>query len=139
MTTELIKRTTIVEMAGASIPTFIEEAVKEVRVIFGWGVLDETHQWTKTYRVAYGRSRDVLRAMDNVFHLLDGQGTVKTTEGPLVDAINACPVDVGEGETVYFRFKCYRNRNLHLEFKRMDLVQKLNAVAGGERLKPGNI
>ena len=30
-----------------------------------------------------------------------------------------------------------RNSNLHLEFKRMDLVQKLNAVAGGMNLKPG--
>ncbi len=29
-----------------------------------------------------------------------------------------------------------KNRNLHLRFRRMDLVAKLNAVAGGMRLRP---
>jgi hypothetical protein len=41
----------------------------------------------------------------------------------------------GSGETEYFRFKCCRNHNLHLEFKRLDLVEKLNAIAGGMRLR----
>ena|SRR5439155_23407886 len=49
----------------------------------------------------------------------------------LIDAIEAAK----DGETDYFRFKCFRNRNLHLEFKRLDLVAKLNAVAGGMRLR----
>lgn len=41
----------------------------------------------------------------------------------------------GKGETEYFRFKCYHNGNLHLEFKRPDLVQKINAIVGGLTLK----
>jgi len=64
---------------------------------------------------------------------LDGNGTIKTHRGPLIDAIEA--TKDGTGETEYFRFKCFRNRNLHLEFKTLDLVAKLNAVAGGMRLR----
>ena len=62
-----------------------------------------------------------------------GNGTIKTHRGPLIDAIEAAKD--GTGETEYFRFRCFRNRNLHLEFKRLDLVAKLNAVAGGMRLR----
>jgi hypothetical protein len=68
-----------------------------------------------------------------VFHALDGNGTIKTHRGPLIDAIEAAKD--GTGETDYFRFRCFRNRNLHLEFKRLDLVAKLNTVAGGMRLR----
>src|SRR5438874_1244611 len=74
-----------------------------------------------------------IRAIDNVFHALDGNGTIKTHRGPLIDAIEAAKD--GTGETDYFRFRCFRNRNLHLEFRRLDLVAKLNAVAGGMRLR----
>ena len=51
----------------------------------------------------------------------------------LIDAIEAAKD--GTGETEYLRFRCFRNRNLHLEFKRLDLVAKLNAIAGGMRLR----
>jgi uncharacterized protein DUF4942 len=78
----------------------------------------------------------MIRAIDNVFHSLDGNGTVKTSRGPLVDAISDCLKSVGTGETDYFRFKCFKNSNLHLEFKRADLVAKLNQIAGGMNLKP---
>jgi len=47
----------------------------------------------------------------------------------LVDAINTSN---GTGETEYFKFKACKNGNLHLEFKRMDLVSKLNQLAGCE-------
>ena len=30
------------------------------------------------------------------------------------------------------RFKCYKNRNLHLEMRRLDLVKELNGLAAGE-------
>jgi DNA repair protein RadD len=33
-------------------------------------------------------------------------------------------------ETDYFRFKCFGNGNLHLEFLRLDLVERLNAIGG---------
>lgn len=133
------------------LPVLIEEAAREV---FDWlrpGSYYKTNQvfeigrkvvisyavelnWAGTsFRVDYNREQN-LRALDNVFMMMDGKGTIKTYQGPLGDAINQSG-PVGVGETDYFKFKCYKNRNLHLEFKRLDLVEKLNAVAGGARLK----
>jgi len=43
----------------------------------------------------------------------------------------------GKGETNYFVFQCYQNNNIHLTFKRLDLVKLLNQVAGGGALKSG--
>jgi hypothetical protein len=71
-----------------------------------------------------------LMCVDKVFHTLDGKGVPRGYNTPLVDAINTTQVEIGKGETDYFKFWCYRNNNLHLEFKRLDLVQKLNRVAG---------
>lgn len=82
------------------------------------------------FHVNYHRS-DRLRAMDAAFHLLDGKGPMKEGRGPLIEAINAGNVT---GETDYFRFKCFKNQNLHIEFKRLDLVKELNFIAAGERV-----
>jgi hypothetical protein len=35
------------------------------------------------------------------------------------------------GESEYFRFKVYGNGNVHLELKRMDLVDEINRQCGG--------
>ena len=80
-------------------------------------------------------SEDDLIQLDRVFHLLDGAGIPDGYKSPLVDAINT----IGEfgvmGETDYFSFRCFQNGNLHLWFKRSDLVEKLNLIAGsGENL-----
>lgn len=80
------------------------------------------------FKVNYHRQQNVT-ALDNVFAMLDGKGVVKTHYGPLTDAI--CASEDGTGSTDYFKFKCYGNNNLHLEFRRADLVDKLNAIAGG--------
>lgn len=82
--------------------------------------------------VAY-RSDQKLTALDNVFQLLDGKGPVQSYYGPLYDEIQRSLA--GTGETEFFKFKCCLNGNLHLEFKKMDLVAKLNAVVGGNRLR----
>jgi hypothetical protein len=74
-----------------------------------------------------------LVAMDKVFHALDSKGVPDGYLSPLVDAINTS--ETGIGETDYYKFRCYKNQNLHLEFKRMDLVALLNQVAGGATLK----
>ncbi|MFA5154342.1 MAG: DUF4942 domain-containing protein [Clostridia bacterium] len=71
-----------------------------------------------------------LMCIDKVFHVLDGKGVPKGYNTPLINAINSTPHNVGHGETDYFRFKCYQNNNLHVDFKRMDLVKKLNKIAG---------
>lgn len=78
------------------------------------------------FRLSYSeRQTQVVRCLDNVMHLLDGKGTVPTHAGPLVDALN------GEGnrglvETEYFEAKSFKNQNLHLRFKRPDLLAELN-------------
>ena len=150
-----ISEQSLAETLGAALAnrsTFIEEAVKEVfemlrprnnkyktntqldigkKVILTWAI---ESRWGHGYTARFGTS-DRLRALDNVFHLLDGKGMVKTYYGPLIEAIEKSGT-AGVGETEYFKFKCYQNLNLHLEFKRMDLVQKLNAAAGGNRLYP---
>lgn len=86
----------------------------------------------RPFQVNHYRSAEV-RALDNVFRLMDGKPPYATHSGELADAINQCP---GSGETPYFSFRCYKNGSLHLRFKRLDLLAKLNATAGGNRLYP---
>ena len=97
------------------------------KVILTWYV--ERCYNGKTFRVNYHHEQQVT-AIDGVFHLLDGAGVMREHGGPLSKAIEASPN--GQGETAYFRFKCYKNGNLHLEMKRLDLVKELNGLAAGE-------
>lgn len=76
-----------------------------------------------------------FRALDNVFRLLDGKPGITTHYGDLSNAIALS--NTGTGETEYFAFRACKNGNLHLEFRRPDLVAKLNAIAGGNRLYSG--
>lgn len=86
------------------------------------------------FEVNYLRTQETI-ALDNVFAALDGRGQVAATYwGELGDAIKASAD--GIGETPYFRFRCCKNGNLHLEFKRRDLLARFNAVAGGKNLRP---
>jgi hypothetical protein len=104
------------------------------KVILSWKI---EHKWNGYFEVRSG-AKDNVMAIDKVFHLLDGKGIPDGYNGPLVDAIGNSGRS-GEGETEYFKFKCHHNRNLHLTFKRMDLVHALNAVAGGSMLKESEI
>jgi hypothetical protein len=97
------------------------------RVVLSWFV--EEGWGNDKFRVTYGREGEVA-AIDNMFHVLDGQAIIRDGRPPLIEAIRAS--ESGVGETNYFKFRCYKNRNLHLEFKRMDLVKKLNALGTGE-------
>lgn len=81
------------------------------------------------FRPNYSREKYV-NAIDRVFHLLDGAPFATDKRCDLSVAIDNC-VD-GKGETDYFKFKCFKNHNLHLEFKRLDLVKELNRLAAGE-------
>ena len=84
------------------------------------------------WKVNYRRQK-YLTALDNVFSMIDGKGAVKSYYGGLSDAITSSPD--GKGKTEYFSFKCFMNGNLHIEFMKPELVAKLNAVAGGARLR----
>lgn len=102
------------------------------KVILGWVV--ERSYSGRGFQINYHR-RDNLRAIDQVFHLLDGQNPPNDHDGELATAIQQ---QTREGKTIvetkYFRAKCCMNHNLHLEFKRADLVRLFNLVAGGMRL-----
>jgi len=102
------------------------------KVILAWCV---ENKFGGGFRTDYTREKNLM-ALDRVFHLLDGKSfNDKGYRSPLVDAINT---GGATGETDYFRYTCYGNKNLHLEFKRLDLLKEFNAVAGGMNLKPNN-
>lgn len=98
-------------------------------------------EWGNTgYRVEYGRTSDKLTALDKVFHVLDGKEfNLQGYICPLIDAIHTAGPS-GVGETEYFKFKCYGNGNLHLEFRRLDLLKEFNRIANdGTALKSGEV
>lgn len=84
---------------------------------------------SNTLRVRYGGRADNLILLDKTFWALDGKGIPDGYRSPLVDAINVAPL--GVGETDYFSFRAYGGTGtLHLTFKRLDLVTRLNEIAG---------
>lgn len=94
-------------------------------------------------RVQWGWQLEVrgaqrFNALENVFSSLDGKGSVtKTHHSEIGTAIRAIPR--GEpcvGETPYFAFRGFSNGNLHMTFKRLDLLKRFNMIAGGARLRP---
>lgn len=101
------------------------------KVILGWVV---GRRWSGGgFEVNYQR-RQHLVALENVFRALAGRGAIAGYEPEIETAIKASPN--GEGETDLFRFRCCQNRNLHLTFKRADLLARFNQIAGGKRLRP---
>lgn len=89
-----------------------------------------------TYGTNHYRDQN-LRALDNVFHRLDGKAAPKYPDG-LVTVINqAMRERKSEVETPYFHCKWYRNGNLHVEFRRLDLLKQLNLYGGDHEHVPG--
>lgn len=104
------------------------------KVIIGYAVeRGYSSRADRPWRVSYHKEAN-FTALDNVFHLLDGKGVVKSHHGPLFDAIAAAP-STGRCETEYFRVWMFSNKNMHLQFRREDLLARFNQVAGGMRLK----
>lgn len=91
----------------------------------GWGA--------QRFHIRYGKSQHQLVALENVFSALDGMGQISKGYYSLLEvAINASD---GAAETEYFKAKCCKNGNLHVEFKRLDLLARFNALAGGKNFK----
>jgi hypothetical protein len=140
---------------GDQLPAMLKASIKEVfdflrprhsdlktnsqyeigrRVIVRW--LAYPDKWTKHPQTRYDSEKEV-KAVDNVFHLLDGKGPVKFpcdlwTAMKASEQRRDCPL---MAETEYFRVKGYLNGNCHLEFLRPDLLQELNEIGGGRGLK----
>lgn len=90
---------------------------------------------------AWGSStrRMLLRSLETVFRAFDGKGNVLPgNRSAIEEAIEASDPENPTGETEYFRFRACRNGNLHLEFKRLDLLARLNKEAGGRVLRGGH-
>lgn len=86
------------------------------------------------WRLQWEENQRIL-ALENVFSALDGKGLVaKTYWSELRSVIDT--TNRSEGETTWFRYKLFRNGNLHLSFKRLDLLEQINAIAGGKNLRP---
>lgn len=106
------------------------EFALQAKIIKGWMV--ERCNWGNTkWRPRYGNESHI-RALDNIFHMLDDKGPLTTYMGELGAAISNSD---GTGETDYFKFKCFQNGNLHLWIRRNDLLDKFNQIAGRNRLK----
>lgn len=93
------------------------------------------------YHVSYGygwSGSDMsqrLIALENVFGALDGRGELKSHQSELQMEIEKCPIGHGHGETWLAEFRCFKNRSLHLRFKRPDLLKRFNEIAGGARMR----
>ena len=94
--------------------------------------LTESGYGAQKFRVNHYHEKNLI-ALDRVFFALDGCGIPTGYRSPLVDSINSS--EIGVGETDYFKYKCHKNQRLHLQFKRMDIVAKINAIAGGWNLR----
>ncbi len=88
----------------------------------------------------YGYTRDIVSDLDRLFHTLDG----KPAPSHLGDAANivatAHRAHEKGCESEYFRFELYLNGNLHIVFKRPDIVAKANKIVAdyyGEALPDG--
>jgi len=86
------------------------------------------------FNVRYGECQQRLHTLENIFRALDGKGsTGKGYHSDLENAVNASPD--GTGQTEYFGFRACKNGNLHIEFRRADLLAELNRRAGGMNLR----
>jgi hypothetical protein len=85
---------------------------------------------------SWHRENEEVLALERVFKALDGRGEVaRSWKSDLSMAVEALPKGEKHGETDYFKFSCHKNGNLHLTFKRLDLLDKLNKIGGGQRLR----
>lgn len=80
------------------------------------------------WQIRYDREK-ILHQLDKVFHLLDGK-KYDPRGNTLVAKITTLSTHENVVETEYFTCKLYFNENLHIVFKRPDLVTKINASVG---------
>jgi len=92
------------------------------------------HSYNGKMRVSHWREAKIA-SIDKAFHLLDGKPIPGGYRTPLIDAVNTTPYHE-KGSTEYFTFEGFGNGNLHITFRRPDLVAALNR-AGGEATGSG--
>lgn len=139
------------EGLAGDLGTLLAESVVEVfnwlrpQSTYGVGALKTNKKWKVGYKVITGYIVDLnygggyrvrygmetrLRALGNVFALLDGAG-VPQYPHDLVTQLNEAMKGVTSGTRVsvpYMQAAPYKNGNLHLTFTRTDLVDALNTL-----------
>lgn len=90
------------------------------KVVMGYMV---EHSFTRGLCVRHGRAADKINDIDRVFQTLDNK-QFKAHE--LVSALNAAFKERAVYECDLYRAKAFKNGNIHLEFKRPDLLDLLN-------------
>ena len=84
-------------------------------------------EWSGKLSVVY-ENQKFLVALERVFRMLDGKPIPDGYICQLVDGINSN----NTGKTEYFKYKAHKNRRLHIEFIRLDLLEKLNQIGAGQ-------
>lgn len=151
----------VLNKLGDDLPAMLETALKEVfdflRPNGHWARYKTNSDFKVGRRViipggfdtSYGMCRlchykePFVQALDNVFHLLDGKGIARYPDNLTTAISGAVQKRRWECETDYFKCQWYKVGTLHIEFKRIDLVDELNLRAGGvvlpgpEHKRPG--
>jgi hypothetical protein len=89
------------------------------KVVMSWMI---QASYSRGLQVRYG-SGDRLNDLDRVFQTLDGKPFQARS---LESAMNAAFNERQVFENDYYRAKAFKNGNMHLEFKRQDLLDKVN-------------
>lgn len=103
------------------------------KIIKDWMV---DNSWGCGFRVRYG-SEEQLTALDNAFNLLDGKGIRRHPEN-LVCAVNTAMKTEQHYEDHLYKIKWYNKGTMHFEFKRLDLLKKLNQIGADNAYNIGN-
>jgi hypothetical protein len=90
------------------------------KVIMSWMV---DPSFRRGLCIRHGASSDRLNDIDRVFQTLDGN---EFQSRALESAMTAAFQEGEVFENAYYRAKGYKNGNLHVEFKRLDLLDKVN-------------
>ena len=81
--------------------------------------------WIGYLTLHYGRAADQINDIDRVFKTLDGkQHHPRELETKINEAVKAG----NDYEDDYFKIKAFKNGNMHLWFKRRDLLDKVNTI-----------
>lgn len=93
-------------------------------------VMDGAMGW---YSQSVGEyATEKLRDLDRIFHQLDGKSPPEYPHD-LVSVINDEASNKQEdAETEYFYARWFKNKNIHLTFKRLDLLSEFNRIGAGE-------
>lgn len=108
------------------------------RVIVGYVVERANPCWGWKPQVNY-HAIHRLTSLETLFSTMAGMGErTKGWKSDLQTAIDGADPEDPRGETVFFKFRACRNGNLHLEFRRPDLLARLNQIAGRGFLPPSD-